>query len=210
MLAREAELADRGLDARATLAPAPVAGDPRLIERLIANLIDNAIRHNTPGGHVEIATGTRDRRAFVSDQRTPARPSRLRKSSVSSNPSNGSAAPVPDTTADTDSDSRSSTRSPTRTAPSSAHARDRRADSRSRSRSHWPAGPASRSTGLAAGETGLEPRLTPNEASWRYESVVSASGRHEPVLVGEHDDLDAIAQPELGQDPSDVGLDRRL
>ena len=48
------------------MAPAPTAGDPRLVERLIANLIDNAIRHNTPGGHVEIATGTRDRRAFVS------------------------------------------------------------------------------------------------------------------------------------------------
>jgi signal transduction histidine kinase len=32
---------------------------------MIANLIDNAIRHNTPGGHVEITTGTRDRHAFV-------------------------------------------------------------------------------------------------------------------------------------------------
>ena len=54
------------LDVRATLDPAPTAGDPRLLERLIANLIDNAIRHNTPGGHVEITTGTRDRHAFVS------------------------------------------------------------------------------------------------------------------------------------------------
>ena len=54
------------LEVRATLAPAPAVGDPRLIERLIANLIDNAIHHNTPGGRVEIATGTRDRRAFVS------------------------------------------------------------------------------------------------------------------------------------------------
>ena len=51
------------------------AGDPRLLERLIANLIDNAIRHNTPGGHVEIATGTRDRHAFVSIANTgPAVP----------------------------------------------------------------------------------------------------------------------------------------
>jgi signal transduction histidine kinase len=40
-------------------------GDPRLLERLIANLIDNAIRHNTPGGHVEITTGTRDRHAIL-------------------------------------------------------------------------------------------------------------------------------------------------
>ena len=34
------------------------AGDPRLIESLIANLIDNAIRHNHPDGHVEITTQT--------------------------------------------------------------------------------------------------------------------------------------------------------
>jgi signal transduction histidine kinase len=32
------------------------AGDPRLIESLTANLIDNAIRHNHPHGHVEITT----------------------------------------------------------------------------------------------------------------------------------------------------------
>ncbi len=66
LLARESELAGLDLDVRATLATAPTAGDPRLLERLIANLIDNAIRHNTPGGHVEITTGTRDRHAFVS------------------------------------------------------------------------------------------------------------------------------------------------
>ena len=66
LLARESELAGLDLDVRATLATAPTAGDPRLLERLIANLIDNAIRHNIPGGHVEITTGTRDRHAFVS------------------------------------------------------------------------------------------------------------------------------------------------
>jgi signal transduction histidine kinase len=43
-----------------------MVGDQRLLERLIANLIDNAIRHNTRGGRVDIATGTRDRHAFVS------------------------------------------------------------------------------------------------------------------------------------------------
>ena len=66
VLAHEAELADLGLDVRVTLDPAPTPGDPRLLERLVANLVDNAIRHNTPGGHVEITTGTRDRHAFVS------------------------------------------------------------------------------------------------------------------------------------------------
>jgi signal transduction histidine kinase len=34
------------------------AGDQGLIESLIANLVDNAIRHNHPGGHVEITTQT--------------------------------------------------------------------------------------------------------------------------------------------------------
>ena len=62
---RDSEAANLGLDVRATLAPAPTAGDPRLVERLIANLLDNAIRYNVPRGHVEVTTGTRDQRAFL-------------------------------------------------------------------------------------------------------------------------------------------------
>jgi signal transduction histidine kinase len=65
MLARGAQLADLDLDVRATLEPARASGDPRLIEPLIANLIDNAIRHNTPGGRLEITTGTRNRSAYL-------------------------------------------------------------------------------------------------------------------------------------------------
>ncbi len=65
MLAHESQLAGLDPDVRATLDTAPAAGDPRLLERLIANLIDNAIQHNTPGGHVEITTGTRDRHGFL-------------------------------------------------------------------------------------------------------------------------------------------------
>ena len=64
--ARETPLASRALDLHATLEPAPTIGDPRLIERLIANLIDNAIRHNTPDGHLYITTGTSDQYAIVS------------------------------------------------------------------------------------------------------------------------------------------------
>jgi signal transduction histidine kinase len=75
MLVRDSLLADLELDVVANLAPAPAAGDPRLLERLIANLIENAMRHNGPGGRVEITTGTRDRRAFVSIANTgPAVP----------------------------------------------------------------------------------------------------------------------------------------
>ena len=66
MRGRESQLAGLDLAVHTTLDSAPTTGDPRLLERLIANLIDNAMRHNTPGGRVEIATGTRDRHAFVS------------------------------------------------------------------------------------------------------------------------------------------------
>ncbi|MGH2850649.1 MAG: sensor histidine kinase [Solirubrobacteraceae bacterium] len=65
LLAREPELAERRLDVRATLGAAPMTGDHRLIERLIVNLIENAIRHNLPDGWIEITTGTRDGHAFV-------------------------------------------------------------------------------------------------------------------------------------------------
>jgi signal transduction histidine kinase len=44
---------------------APALGDPRLAERLAANLADNAIRYNESGGQVEITAGSRDGRAFL-------------------------------------------------------------------------------------------------------------------------------------------------
>ena len=42
----------------ATLDSAVVTGDPMLAERLIANLVDNAIRYNHAGGDIWITTGT--------------------------------------------------------------------------------------------------------------------------------------------------------
>jgi signal transduction histidine kinase len=47
------------------LEPARTAGDPRLVDRLTANLIANAIRHNLPGGRVAIATHTAAGRATL-------------------------------------------------------------------------------------------------------------------------------------------------
>jgi signal transduction histidine kinase len=44
----------------ADLAPAPGRGDPRLAERLVANLVDNALRHNVPDGHVLVSTRQAD------------------------------------------------------------------------------------------------------------------------------------------------------
>jgi len=63
--------ADRlGIDVRAFLQAAPTDGDAQLAERLIMNLIDNALRHNTDGGHVAIATGTTAGHPFVSVSNT--------------------------------------------------------------------------------------------------------------------------------------------
>jgi signal transduction histidine kinase len=50
--AHELDVAANGLRLDASLKPAILCGDQRLIERLITNLVENAIRHNTPGGHV--------------------------------------------------------------------------------------------------------------------------------------------------------------
>jgi len=49
----------------ADLNPAPALGDTNLAGRLAANLIDNAVRYNIPGGQLEIATGMRGGRPFI-------------------------------------------------------------------------------------------------------------------------------------------------
>jgi hypothetical protein len=63
---RGEEAARRDVRLEAKLGPAPAAGDPRLAESLIANLADNALRYNVPGGWAEISTATHDGRAVVS------------------------------------------------------------------------------------------------------------------------------------------------
>ena len=44
------------------LEPAVTCGDPALVERLLANLLDNGIRHNEPGGFLDVSTRTLDGR----------------------------------------------------------------------------------------------------------------------------------------------------
>jgi signal transduction histidine kinase len=47
----------RGLRLTSRLRPSPVRGDRALLERLAANLLDNAVRHNTPDGWVDARAG---------------------------------------------------------------------------------------------------------------------------------------------------------
>ena len=47
-------------------APAVLEGDPVLVQRLVANLLGNAIRHNVLDGRVEVVTGVREGNAVVS------------------------------------------------------------------------------------------------------------------------------------------------
>ncbi len=49
-----ADLGDRRV--HATLEPAVISGDPMLAERLIANLVDNAVRYNATAGDIWINT----------------------------------------------------------------------------------------------------------------------------------------------------------
>jgi signal transduction histidine kinase len=55
----------RGLQVSTSLAPAAATGDPSLAASLVANLADNALRHNVAGGWVEVTTATGARGATV-------------------------------------------------------------------------------------------------------------------------------------------------
>jgi signal transduction histidine kinase len=64
--AESASARARDLDLRvnADLAAAPACGNRLLLERMVGNLVDNAVRHNIRGGWVSISTGTGERRAW--------------------------------------------------------------------------------------------------------------------------------------------------
>jgi signal transduction histidine kinase len=71
-----------GLRLQARLAAAPTAGDPALVERLVANLLDNAVRYNRTGGRLDVATETNAGRALLAVANTgpvipPAQADRL-------------------------------------------------------------------------------------------------------------------------------------
>jgi signal transduction histidine kinase len=64
LLGRSAQSA-RGIDVETSLEPAPVSGDPSLVESLVANLVDNALRHNVSGGWIRITTSVVGGRACL-------------------------------------------------------------------------------------------------------------------------------------------------
>jgi signal transduction histidine kinase len=52
-----AEAEEKGVRVETEIEEAVTAGDPRLLERLIGNLVENAIRHNVADGWLRITTG---------------------------------------------------------------------------------------------------------------------------------------------------------
>ena len=54
-----------GLRVDIRLEDACATGDPAMVERLVANLVQNAVRHNRPDGWVSAWTGMRDGRATI-------------------------------------------------------------------------------------------------------------------------------------------------
>ena len=70
LLARQSRARERSIEVHSVLAPAPMTGDPRLAERLLANLVDNAIAYNAAPGWIELVTGRRGDVAFVSVSNT--------------------------------------------------------------------------------------------------------------------------------------------
>ncbi|GAB3211900.1 sensor histidine kinase [Marinactinospora thermotolerans] len=51
------EIEASGLTLRSDLRGAPVIGDPVLLERLVANLVENALRYNVPDGEITVRSG---------------------------------------------------------------------------------------------------------------------------------------------------------
>ena len=49
----------RGLTIQVSLKPTQVVGDLRLVERLVSNLMENALCHNVANGRIDVAVGFR-------------------------------------------------------------------------------------------------------------------------------------------------------
>jgi signal transduction histidine kinase len=65
LVAHGTETRAKDIKVVACVSPAPTAGDHNLAERLVTNLIDNALRYNEQRGRLEVSTGMRDGRPFI-------------------------------------------------------------------------------------------------------------------------------------------------
>jgi signal transduction histidine kinase len=65
-----AQAAREGVSVSVSVGVALTTGDRSLAECLVSNLVDNAVRHNHPGGRVEVWTRTTDGRAVLSVSNT--------------------------------------------------------------------------------------------------------------------------------------------
>ena len=66
LAAARPEIFRHDLNVHADIRPAEVDGDPLLVQQLALNLIDNAIRHNIPGGDIQISIRSGDAGAVLS------------------------------------------------------------------------------------------------------------------------------------------------
>lgn len=65
VLSRSGDAAQAGVTVRTELDAAPASGDARLVERMVVNLVDNALRHNVPDGLVKVSTRNQDGRTVL-------------------------------------------------------------------------------------------------------------------------------------------------
>ena len=59
------EAAGKAVSIETEIDPAVTTGDPRLLERLVGNLVENAIRHNVPNGWLRVTTGQTAERVWL-------------------------------------------------------------------------------------------------------------------------------------------------
>ena len=66
LAAARPEIFRNDLNVHADIQPAGLNGDPLLVQQLAVNLIENAIRHNIPGGDIQVSTKSIDGGAVLS------------------------------------------------------------------------------------------------------------------------------------------------
>src|ERR1019366_22905 len=66
----QSEIDRLGIHLNVATAAAPLKGDQLLIERLVANLLANAVQHNVPNGRIEVVTRMEDGQAVLSVSNT--------------------------------------------------------------------------------------------------------------------------------------------